>query len=111
MVSFSVVEIYNSKRRADRMLGCERIDCVILYFSYSSLVLPHEDEGIKSITITITLASDDGQLIVKSQINGQIFAASVICSVSLPTKLVLFEYWCYENAEHSSEILGASCFL
>ena len=31
-----------------------------------------------------------------------------ICSVSLPSRLLLSEYWCYENAEHTSEILGAS---
>src|SRR5210317_2144695 len=31
-----------------------------------------------------------------------------ICSVSLASRLLLSEYWCYENAEHTSEILGAS---
>jgi len=31
-----------------------------------------------------------------------------ICSVSLSSRLVLFEYWCSDESEHSSEILSAS---
>ena len=31
-----------------------------------------------------------------------------ICSVSLSRKLLLFEYWCYDKDEHSSEILSVS---
>ena len=31
-----------------------------------------------------------------------------ICSVSLSSRLVLFEYWCYDKGEHSSEILSVS---
>jgi len=31
-----------------------------------------------------------------------------ICSVSLSSRLVLFEYWCYDNGEHSFEILSVS---
>ena len=30
-----------------------------------------------------------------------------ICSVSLSSRLVLFEYWCSDESEHSSEILLA----
>ena len=35
-------------------------------------------------------------------------SAAAICSVSLSSRLVLFEYWCYDVSEHSSEILSAS---
>ena len=31
-----------------------------------------------------------------------------ICSVSLSSILLLFEYWCYDKGEHSSEILSVS---
>ena len=34
--------------------------------------------------------------------------STAICSVSLSSKLVLFEYWCCDDSEHSSEILSAS---
>jgi hypothetical protein len=49
-----------------------------------------------------------GYVAVYAGFSPEIGDFKAICSVSLSSRLVLFEYWCYDKDEHSSEILSVS---